>query len=57
MRFFGTNMNRNWRIACPLFSLIEYDGTIEQWNEIEKADNWDNEFNAVIKCTDGNITI
>ena len=36
---------------------INYNGPIEDWNEITKDGNWDNgSGNSVIYCTDGTIT-
>ena len=42
--------------ACRGLTTIDFDGTIEQWNTITKADSWDDEIgNYTIRCTDGNI--
>ena len=41
---------------CPNLETIYFDGTVEQWNAIEKQECWDqNSGNYVISCTDGTI--
>ena len=42
---------------CKSLTNIEFNGTIAEWNAIEKADNWDyNTPSYTIYCTDGEIT-
>lgn len=43
--------------ACPL-TTINYDGTIEQWNAINKISGWDEGVTTsyTVICSDGNIT-
>ena len=42
---------------CSSLIRINYNGTIEDWNEITKDGNWDNgSGNYIIYCTDGTIT-
>ncbi len=41
---------------CDDFTTINYQGTMEQWNAIEKQNGWvQNSGNVVIHCTDGDI--
>lgn len=41
---------------CPNLTTIQYDGTIEEWDAIEKVDDWDaNTVGYTIYCTDGDI--
>lgn len=41
---------------CDDFTTINYQGTMEQWNAIEKQNGWvQNSCNVVIHCTDGDI--
>lgn len=42
---------------CPALRSINFEGTIEQWNAIEKGDNWISGTKSyTIYCTDGTIT-
>ncbi len=39
---------------CISLKTIIFDGTVEQWNNIQFGDNWDSETgNYYVKCTDG----
>ncbi len=41
---------------CDDFTTINYQGTMEQWNAIEKQNGWvQNSCNVVIHCNDGDI--
>ena len=48
---------------CDNLSNIYFDGTIEEWNTIDKKDDWDKSFfnsewaicNVTIHCSDGQI--
>lgn len=43
---------------CESLETIEYEGTVEQWNAIQKAENW--KYNAPatqVVCIDGNVEI
>lgn len=45
-------------VACTSFKTIEYKGTKEQWNAVQKLESWNYmapEF--VVSCSDGNITV
>lgn len=44
---------------CKLLTVINFEGTIEQWNAITKETDWKKDVpsNCVIKCTDGEIGI
>ena len=44
---------------CSRLEIIEYNGTIAQWNAINKESNWNEEIPTTckIKCTDGTISI
>jgi cytidine deaminase len=45
--------------SCPEISSIHFNGTMEQWNSIEKEFNWDAHFrdnNYIVHCADGIIT-
>lgn len=43
---------------CSSLVEINYEGTMEQWNAIDKGDDWDKGMaeNYVINCSDGTIT-
>lgn len=52
-----TRISSNAFYKCSSLVRINYNGTIEDWNEITKDGNWDNgSGNYVIYCTDGTIT-
>lgn len=57
----GAGVNRIDKGAFSDFTLltvIEYNGTKEQWERITKDENWNNSSRGVtIKCTDGDITL
>ena len=41
---------------CDNLTAIRYDGTVEEWNAIEKEAGWDNGTNNyTVYCTDGEI--
>lgn len=41
---------------CDKLHTFNYSGTKEQWNSIEKADDWDSRLGAyTVQCTDGDI--
>ncbi len=42
---------------CTSLESIEFDGTMKEWQDIEKADTWAQNCQAVVKCIDGNITL
>lgn len=44
---------------CTMLTVINFEGTIEQWKAITKGNNWKNDVPSfcVIKCTDGEIGI
>lgn len=43
---------------CANLTSITYDGTIEQWNAITKAEDWNENIPAtVVTCSDGTVTI
>lgn len=43
-------------IQCSSLDIITYNGTAEQWNSIEKGENWDlYTGNYVVNCSDGTI--
>ena len=42
---------------CPEFKEIFFSGTIEQWNAMEKTENWKTSTNAFkVHCADGDVT-
>ncbi len=42
--------------GCTSLESITYNGTVEQWNAIEKASDWNNNTgNYTVTCTDGTI--
>ena len=42
--------------GCSNLTTINYEGTMEQWNSIEKADSWDKFIDSyTVHCTDGDI--
>ena len=52
-----TSIGRLAFAYCGKFTTINYQGTIAQWNTIEKDDSWDKGINNyIIHCTDGDIT-
>ena len=46
---------------CVTLQHIQFNGTMEQWNAIEKAEGWDQEagfgFEYVVRCTDGDVVL
>ena len=43
--------------SCRSLKSITYDGTIAEWNAIQKGGSWDGATNSyIIHCTDGDIT-
>ena len=49
-----------WALSgCYSLEQIVFNGTIEEWNAIEKAEGWNEETSAtcVVHCTDGDISI
>ncbi|MBE6554196.1 MAG: hypothetical protein E7666_07630 [Ruminococcaceae bacterium] len=41
----------------PKLTEIVYDGTVEQWKQIKKAEGWDHgAADFIIRCTDGTVT-
>lgn len=57
------NIPKSVRMLChriimlsPSLKFINYDGTVEEWESIEKSDDWDMESaDYTIYCTDGQI--
>ena len=43
-------------VGCTSLSKIIYNGTVEEWNSIEKEENWINK-NILIVCTNGDINL
>lgn len=42
--------------GCSNLTTINYEGTMEQWNSIEKADSWDKFIDSyTVHCADGDI--
>ena len=42
--------------GCGELTLIEFEGTIDQWNQIEKTESWDNGMKTcTISCSNGTI--
>ncbi|MCR5353781.1 MAG: leucine-rich repeat domain-containing protein [Clostridiales bacterium] len=42
---------------CPQFKEIVYNGTVEQWNAIEKEENWKTGTEGfTVHCTDGDVS-
>ena len=40
---------------CPRLGKIVFNGTIEEWNNIEKGDDWFDSYYVEIFCTDGKL--
>jgi len=38
-------------------SIIEYKGSVDEWNSISKGLHWHNRYSIIVQCTDGEITI
>ena len=52
-----TTIRDNAFIDCELLTSITFEGSIEQWNEVNKEIGWDyNTGEYTIYCTDGEIT-
>jgi hypothetical protein len=49
----------NWAFSgCSGLTSITFDGTIEQWNNINKGDGWNKNVPATyVQCTDGQVTL
>lgn len=43
--------------SCPKLDEIVYNGTVEQWNEIEKACSWIQNRELTVICTDGEASV
>ena len=56
--YYGTEYIGNYCFSnCPALVEIVFNGTIEQWNEIEKGEKWDEGTdNYSVICFDGTIT-
>jgi hypothetical protein len=58
-----TKIGYNCFDGCKLLENITYNGTIEQWNSIDKRQGWsggnwsDPILATVVHCTDGDVTI
>lgn len=52
-----TNIRSSAFLHCTELSRIHYEGTIEQWNAIEKVVGWNRDIDSyTIHCTDAEIT-
>ena len=40
---------------CPRLSVISFNGTVEEWNNIDKGDDWFDSYYVEIYCTDGKL--
>lgn len=56
--YYGTESIGDYCLAnCPALAEIVFNGTVEQWNAIEKGENWDlGTDNYTVICSDGLIT-
>ena len=53
--YIGSSAFEGWIHKTDLDEIV-YNGTMEQWNAIEKGKDWDlNTGNYTVRCTDGNI--
>jgi hypothetical protein len=44
--------------GCTSLTSISFDGTVEQWTGLTKAENWANNVPATyVQCTDGTVSI
>lgn len=51
-------INANAFYLCSGLITINYEGTIEQWNAVDKVDNWHNGVHATeVHCTDGDVSL
>lgn len=41
--------------GCTSLTIIYYNGTVTAWNNINKADDWDQSIDCTIRCTNGDI--
>ena len=41
---------------CTYLNSISYNGTMAEWNDIEKGVDWEPTNSYTVYCTDGNIT-
>jgi hypothetical protein len=43
---------------CESLTSITYEGTMEQWNAIDKVSGWNNEVPATyVQCSDGQVAL
>lgn len=40
-------------LSCVDLSLLVFDGTVEQWNSIQKGKNWNHDSAMIVQCVDG----
>ena len=51
-----TSIGKYAFLGCTGLTSITFEGTMAQWNEIQKADGWNNNTGSyIIHCTDGDI--
>ena len=44
--------------GCKSLKTIKFDGTVEQWNSVEKGEKWNDDVPAtVVVCSDGEVSI
>ena len=52
----GLKIGKKIIYGCDKLKTIYFEGTMEQWLSIKKADNWDEgSSNYTIICTDGSL--
>jgi hypothetical protein len=52
-----TNIGRQAFYQCGAEDTIIFNGTVEQWNAIEKGVNWHSREVTYVQCTDGQVTL
>ena len=57
----GTNINSisgNAFGNCRKIEKLKYEGTVEEWNNINKSNGWNSDSNITkVKCTDGEVDV
>jgi hypothetical protein len=53
-----TSIEKEIFLSCSSLTSITFEGTIEQWNNIDKNTNWNSSsYITTIHCIDGDITL
>ncbi len=47
----------NWAFYCSNLTRIIFEGTVEQWNAIQKIDQWTDELTIEVVCSNGTVPL